>query len=124
MQMVEEAKAEVDSPSPDDAQRRLAQDPDCLIVDVRDAADAASTGLAPGGVNISLGMLPVKAGQKLPEEWHDPRLQDRSRQLIISCQTGTNAARGTELVKDMGFTNISLMDGGMQAWKATGLPTK
>jgi len=114
MQMVEEARAEVDSLGPTEAQKRLAQDPDALVVDVRDAADVASTGLAPGSVNISLGMLPVKADQELPQELRDPRLQDRSRQLIITCQTGANAARGAKLLKDMGFTNVSLMDGGMQ----------
>lgn len=124
MQMVEEARAEVDILSPTEAQKRLTQDPDALVVDVRDAADIASTGLAPGGVNISLGMLPVKADQELPQELRDPRLQDRSRQLIVTCQTGANAARGAKLLKDMGFTNIFLMDGGMQAWKAAGLPTE
>ncbi|MBT4582126.1 MAG: sulfurtransferase [Gammaproteobacteria bacterium] len=124
MQMVEEARAEVDSLGPTEAQKRLAQDPDALVVDVRDAADVASTGLAPGSVNISLGMLPVKADQELPQELRDPRLQDRSLQLIITCQTGANAARGAKLLKDMGFTNVSLMDGGMQAWKAAGLPTE
>ena len=124
MQMVEEARAEVDILSPTEAQKRLTQDPDALVVDVRDAADIASTGLAPGGVNISLGMLPVKADQELPQELRDPRLQDRSRQLIVTCQTGANAARGAKLLKDMGFTNIFLMDGGMRAWKAAGLPTE
>jgi len=124
MQMVEEARAEVDILSPTEAQKRLTQDPDALVVDVRDAADIASTGLAPGGVNISLGMLPVKADQELPQELRDPRLQDRSRQLIVTCQTGANAARGAKLLKDMGFTNIFLMDGGMQAWKGAGLPTE
>ena len=124
MEMVEEARAEVDSLGPTEAQKRLTQDPDALVVDVRDAADIASTGLAPGGVNISLGMLPVKADQELPQELRDPRLQDRSRQLIVTCQTGANAARGAKLLKDMGFTNIFLMDGGMQAWKAAGLPTE
>ena len=78
----------------------------------------------PGGVNISLGMLPVRADQELPEEWRDSRLQDRSRQLIVTCQTGGNAASGAKLFKDMGFTNVSLMDGGMEAWKAAGLPTE
>ena len=124
MEMVEEARAEVDSVDPNEAQKRLAQDPDGLIVDVRDAADVTYTGLAPGGVNISLGMLPVRADQELPEEWRDSRLQDRSRQLIVTCQTGGNAARGAKLLKDMGFTNVSLMDGGMQAWKDAGLPTE
>jgi len=124
MQMVAEARAEVDSIGPEEVQKRLAQDPDALVVDVRDAADVPSTGLAPGGVNISLGMLPVKADQELSEEWRDSRLQDRARQVILTCQTGGNAARGAKLLKEMGFTNVSLMEGGMNAWKDADLPTE
>jgi rhodanese-related sulfurtransferase len=36
---------------------------------------------------------------------------------------GPNAAIGAKLLKDMGFTNVVYMDGGMEAWKAAGLPT-
>ncbi len=124
MQMAEEAMAEVEGVAPQEVQQRLEHDPDALVVDVRDAADVPSTGLAARGVNISLGMLPVKADQELPEEWRDSRLQDRSRQIITTCQTGQNAARGAALLKEMGFTNASYMEGGMEAWKAAGLPTE
>ena len=124
MQMAEEAMAEVEGVAPQEAQQRLNQDPGALVVDVRDAADVPSTGLAARGVNISLGMLPVRADQELPEEWRDSRLQDRSRQIITTCQTGQNAARGAKLLKEMGFTNASYMEGGMEAWKAAGLPTE
>ncbi len=124
MQMAEEAMAEVEGIGPLEVQQRLEHDPDALVVDVRDAADVPSTGLAARGVNISLGMLPVKADQELPEEWRDSRLQDRSRQIITTCQTGQNAARGAKLLKEMGFTNASYMEGGMEAWKAAGLPTE
>ena len=115
MQMAEEAMAEVEGVGPLEVQQRLEHDPDALVVDVRDAADVPSTGLAARGVNISLGMLPVKADQELPEEWRDSRLQDRSRQIITTCQTGENAARGAKLLKEMGFTNASYMEGGMEA---------
>jgi rhodanese-related sulfurtransferase len=124
MQMAEEAMAEVEGIGPVEVQQRLEQDPDALVVDVRDAEDIPSTGLAARGLNVSLGMLPVKADQELPEEWRDPRLQDRSRQVIVTCQTGENAARGGQLLKEMGFTNVSYMEGGMEAWKAAGLPTE
>ena len=100
------------------------QDPDALVVDVRDAAEISSTGLAARGVNISLGNLPVGADKEVPEEWRDPRLQDRSRQVITTCQMGPNAARAAQLLKEMGFTNVTYMDGGMEAWKAAGLPTE
>ena len=124
MQMAEEAMAEVEGVAPQEAQQRLDQDPGALVVDVRDAEDLPSTGLAARGLNVSLGMLPVKADQELPEEWRDSRLQDRSRQIIVTCQTGENAARGGKLLKEMGFTNVSYMEGGMEAWNAAGLPTE
>ena len=124
MQMAEEAMAEVEGVAPQEAQQRLDQDSGALVVDVRDAEDLPSTGLAARGLNVSLGMLPVKADQELPEEWRDSRLQDRSRQIIVTCQTGENAARGGKLLKEMGFTNVSYMEGGMEAWKAAGLPTE
>ena len=124
MQMAEEAMAEVEGVSPDKVQQRLEQDPEAIVVDVRDAAEIPSTGLAARGVNISLGNLPVSADQELPEEWRDSRLQDRSRQVIVTCQMGPNAARGAQLLKEMGFTNVAYMEGGMEAWKAAGLPTE
>ncbi len=124
MQMAEEAMAEVEGVAPQEAQQRLDQDPGALVVDVRDAEDIPSTGLAARGLNVSLGMLPVKADQELPEEWRDSRLQDRSRQVIVTCQTGENAARGGKLLQEMGFTNVYYMEGGMEAWKAAGLPTE
>ncbi len=124
MQMAEEAMAEVEGIGPLEVQQRLEQDPDALVVDVRDAEAIPSTGLAARGLNVSLGMLPVRADQELPEEWRDSRLQDRSRQIITTCQTGQNAARGGKLLKEMGFTNVAYMDGGMEAWKAAGLPTE
>ncbi len=123
MQIVEAAVANVEGISPADAQQRLEQDPNALLVDVRDAGDIASTGMVSGGMNISLGMLPIKADLELPEDWREPGLQDRSRQVITTCQLGPNAAIGAKLLKDMGFTNVAYMDGGMEGWKAAGLPT-
>jgi rhodanese-related sulfurtransferase len=124
MQIAQEAMAEVEGLKPEEVQRRLEEDSNALLVDVRDAADIASTGQVPGALNISLGMLPVRADLELPEEVRDARLQDRSRQILTTCYLGPNAARGAKLLKDMGFTNIGYMEGGMVAWTAAGLPTE
>jgi rhodanese-related sulfurtransferase len=124
MQMAKEAMAQVEGISAEEAQRRLKQDPNALLVDLRDAAEIPSTGLATGGLNISLGMLPVRADLELPEAKRDARLQDRSRQIILTCQLGPNGAIGAKLLKDMGFTSVCYLEGGMEAWKAAGLPTE
>jgi rhodanese-related sulfurtransferase len=124
MQIAEEAMAEVEGISAEEVQQRMQQDTNALLVDVRDAADLPSTGMVPGGLNISLGMLPVKADLELPEQLREPGLQDRSRQIITTCQLGPNAARGAKLLQDMGFTNVAYMEGGMVAWAAAGLPAE
>ena len=124
MQMAEDAMALVEGISADEVQQRLEQDSNALLVDVRDAADIPSTGLATGALNVSLGMLPVRADLELPEEWRNAGLQDRTRQIITTCQLGPNGAIGAKLLKDMGFTNVCYLQGGMEAWKAAGLPTE
>ena len=123
MQIAEEAMAKVEGISAAEVQQRMKQEPNALLVDVRDAADIPSTGLATGGLNISLGMLPVRADLELPEDWREPRLQDRSLPVITACQLGPNGAIGAKILKDMGFANVSYLEGGMEAWKAAGLPT-
>ena len=123
MQMAEAAMAQVNGISAEEARKRSEKDSNVLLLDVRDAADIPSTGLATGGLNISLGMLPVKADLELPEEWREAGLQDRSRPVVTTCQTGQNGAIGASVLKEMGFTNVCYMEGGMEAWKAAGLPT-
>ena len=122
MQMAEEAMAEVDGISAEAAHRQLSENSEALLIDVRDAADIPSTGVPAGGANISLGMLPVRADPELPEDWRNTRLQDRSRQIITTCPLGPNGARGAKLLKDMGFTNVCYMEGGMDAWNRASLP--
>jgi rhodanese-related sulfurtransferase len=123
MQMAEEAMTQVAGLGADDVHKRSKQVGNLLIVDVRDAADVPSTGLAAGGLNISLGMLPVKADLELPEEWREEGLQDRSRPVVVTCQIGPNGAIGASVLKNMGFTDVCYMEGGMEAWKSAGLPT-
>jgi rhodanese-related sulfurtransferase len=124
MQMVDEAKAEVQPVNALEAARRLKEDRKALIVDVRDPDELRQAGAIPGALNVSLGMLPVRADLQLPEQFRNQELQDRSRPVITTCALGLNAARGAKVLKDMGFTNVSYIEGGLKAWKEAGLPTE
>ncbi len=123
-QMVQEAKAEVPGVSPVEAQRRFQEDPDALLLEVRDAGNIPVDEKAPNLVNISLGTLPIRADLEVPEQRRDIRLADRSRPVITTCGLGNLAAMGASLLKEMGFTNGAYMKGGMKAWKDAGLPTE
>lgn len=123
-QMVAEAMAGVPAVSPAEAQEQIQQEPDTLVVDVRDAADIPSTGIIPGAIHVSLGTLGFKADNEVPEGWREPELQDRSRPILVACQIGPMSALGAKLLKDMGFTNVRFIEGGTEGWQDAGLPTE
>lgn len=123
-QMVSEARSNVPGISASEAQHRVKDNPNTLVVDVQDATDIQSCGLIPGAAPISLGMLAIRADQELPENYRDARLQDRSRPVIVTCGAGGQAALGAYQLKQMGFSNVAFIDGGMNAWKEAGLPTE
>ena len=102
----------------------MRSNPNVLVIDVRDAADIAGTGIIPGAVNISLGSLTYKADNQVPLEWRDVQLENRARQIITTCESGEMAALAGKLLKDMGFKNVSILKGGTMAWKGAGYPTK
>lgn len=120
-QMVGEAQAEIPAVTPAEAQRRLQMDPTTLIIDVRDAESRAASGMIPGAVAISAGSLLYKADLEVPAEWRDPRLQDRSPPIITPCDLGPLSAIAAKNLKDMGFTNVSYLEGGIQGWQQAGL---
>jgi rhodanese-related sulfurtransferase len=122
-QMVAEGREGTPMVSPQEAQRRMEAESKTLMVDVRDAQDLGGTGIIPGALNVSLGTLPLRADQELPEAYRNPELQDRERPIITTCGGGGQAALAAKLLKDMGFTNVSILEGGTNGWKQAGLPT-
>ncbi len=82
--MVNEAKAEVTGVSPAEAHQRLQDDQDALLIEVRDAESVPLQDRSPDVVMISLGSLPMRADLEIAERLRDPRLADRSRQVITT----------------------------------------
>ena len=122
-QMVAEGREGTPMVSPQETQARMQDGSNTLVVDVRDADGLAGTGIIPGAVNVSLGTLPLKADQELPEAMRNPELQDRDRPIITTCGGGGQASLAAKILKDMGFTNVSILEGGTNGWKAAGLET-
>jgi rhodanese-related sulfurtransferase len=100
----------------------MEQDPNTLVIDPRDAADIPATGIIPGAMAISYGSLTYRADNEVPPEWRELELQDRSRPIITACRSGPLGALAGKLLQDMGFTNVSILEGGTQAWKDAGFP--
>ena len=69
-------------------------------------------------------MLDKDHGSKVPENFKDSRIQDREKKVVVTCGLGLCAAIGGKLLKDMGFKNVSLLEGGVTKWQEDGFKLK
>jgi len=86
--------------------------------------DIRATGIIPGALPVSVGMPAMRADHEIPEDFSNPELQDRSRPIITTCNEGMTASLGARILKEMGFTDVSIMQGGTKGWKRAGFPTE
>ena len=100
----------------------LEKDPNTLILDVRDAGDLSLTGVIEGTENVSMGTLYFKADHSMPAPYQAPCLADKNRPIITTCTLGLVASIAAKTLKDYGYTNVKILDGGNVAWKEAGLP--
>ena len=93
---------------------------DLTIIDVNDKEETDARGMIQGAFNVSLGTLHYKADQEVPESFKDNRIQDRNKKVVVTCGLGLCAAIGGKLLKDMGFKDVALLDGGVEKWVEDG----
>ena len=92
---------------------------ECTLIDVRDIRELWKEGTVKGAIHIPRGML---------EFWLDPEssyYKDRKigeiNNMVLFCALGMRSALATKSLNDMGFKNVSHVDGGFDALKKTGL---
>ncbi|MBL90428.1 MAG: sulfurtransferase [Myxococcales bacterium] len=121
-EVVQNAQEGLEVLKANEAQAALNADPNTMILDVRDEGDLNLTGIIPGTVNVSMGTLYFKADHNMPAEFQDPNLGDKDRPIITTCTLGMVACIAAKTLKDYGFKNVKVLEGGNQAWKEAGLP--
>ena len=82
--MVNEGKAVLTEVSPEEAQQRLHDDSETLLIEVRNAESVPMVDRSPEVVIISLGSLPMRADLEIADRLRDERLEDRSRQITTT----------------------------------------
>ncbi len=99
-----------------------AQRAGAVIVDTRDSADRTREGAIPGAVWVPRNLLEWRADPAA--EAPDPRLADRSLQLIVVCNDGYSSSLAAASLRDLGFAAAGDIEGGYRAWAGAGLPTE
>ena len=126
MQLANEAMDKAHAVSAEDTLQILKQDPNALLVDVRDESEVEITGKGIGAVNAPGRSIAWKADQEIDEDYREPELQDRTRRIITTCGSSPcyRGASAANLLTEMGFTNVSYSEGGMKALLDIGIETE
>ena len=122
--MVEESREDLDIIDSHALNNMIENKEDMIILDVNDKEDVDQRGMVEGALNISLGTLYYKADENVPEDFKDQRIQDRNKKVVVTCGLGLCAAIGGKLLKDMGFKDVSLLEGGVTKWQEDGYKLK
>ena len=110
--LVSEALKEVKTITPDEA-LKLSNENKCNLIDIRDVRELQKEGQVEKAQHIPRGML---------EFWMDPEgvyfkdgKLDISKEMILFCAGGLRSALAAKSLKEMGFENVSHIDGGFAA---------
>ncbi len=95
----------------EDLQARIAEGVAVLTLDVRSYAEADDTGMLAHAVLIPLAEL-------------EPRCAEIEREAvwIAYCRSGSRSREAVAVLRGQGFRNVVSLRGGIDAWRAAGLP--
>jgi rhodanese-related sulfurtransferase len=117
MQLITEARSRVGSASVAEAADRL-RGGTAVLVDVRQSTEW-DHGHIDGSVPAPRGLLEFFADPASPR--HKEEL-DPARTMIVVCHSGARAALAAATLADMGYPDVAVLEGGLAAWTAAGLP--
>lgn len=86
-----------------------------VLVDIRDDDFVNSAGVVPNAKRVAIKDLKDKA---------DTLTKTKETPLIVLCQTGARSGAAATVLKAAGYSDVFVLDGGMNAWKEAGMPVK
>lgn len=113
--IVDLARKSPDVIEPEVARERLASDRRAVLVDVR-SLDEWLAERPEGALSVPLDAIASGEASVLPE--------DRTTPILTVCKVGERSLRGMLLLKARGYRDVSSVAGGLEAWRAAGLPTE
>lgn len=110
--MLAEANAVIESVSVQDLPYLL-DDPDVVLIDVRESVERERDGTIPDSEHVPRGLLEFQAD---PESPVYNKALDPERRIILYCGTGGRSALAAKTLLDMGYSDVATLAGGYAAW--------
>lgn len=93
--------------------KKMKEESNLIIVDVAEPDEFRSARLE-GAVNIPIMGLKDNFEKKMPEV-------DKDDEIILYCYSGMRSRIGVEKLKELGYTNVVSLVGGVSNWQRKGL---
>ena len=112
-QLLSEAAARVPFISMEElAERVNRNDLGLILLDVREK-EAFAEGHIPGARHLPRGQLELRVNSELP---------DPTQRILLVCEFGRVSTLAAATLRELGFTRAAALDGGIKAWRESGLP--
>ena len=114
---VAQKKKEIENLSVEDLIAEQADNPDLLLLDIREIQERVDLGTIPGAKHAPRGML---------EFWADPEgpyFRDyfqENRRTILFCAGGGRSVLAVLALKNLGFSNVAHLEDGFGGWQKAG----
>jgi rhodanese-related sulfurtransferase len=115
-QMVAQAKTRIENLSVAQVAEEI-DGGEALVVDIREPDERQRDGYIAGALAAPRGMLEFWADPSSPS--HRDEFQPGSR-TILYCASGGRSALAAAVLQDLGYENVAHLDGGLNAWTASG----
>jgi rhodanese-related sulfurtransferase len=109
-----EASAQATFITPEVLQSKLVSSERPALLDVRSAGDFATAHI-PGSRWLSQGNLDLQIEQVVP---------NKATPLVLMCRRGKLSPLSVPTLKDMGYQQVAILQGGFAAWKAAQFPVE
>jgi rhodanese-related sulfurtransferase len=122
--MIAAARSVAQEVAPEAAREALDSGTVSLVVDVREPQEFLE-GHVPDAVNIPRGLLEIRADPASPAA--DPKLgAGRQGRLLLYCtkDPGARSLLAAQTLIGMGYENVEVIAGGLNAWREAGLPVE
>ena len=109
-EILREARSSIREVSPGEVDAIRSTAPQTAVVDVRETSEW-DEGFIPGAVHVPRGFLESRIEAAIP---------DHDQPVIVYCAGGSRSALAVRTLEQMGYSNVTNMSGGFQAWKSQG----
>lgn len=119
-QLVQDARARIEEIETEDL-IKMVDNPDVVIVDIRDVRERQRSGFIPGSFHAPRGMIEFWVDPDSP--YHKDIFAQEGKTYVFHCASGWRSALTVATLQDMGFKAAHLKEG-FSSWEKLGGPVE